>query len=516
VRLSALAAEVSHRRTGAPGDPEIATITHDSRRSGPGTLFAAFPGTREDGRRFLPDAVRRGASAALGLAPAPRALPVPYLEVENPRRSAGLFAATLTGHPAERLLMVGVTGTSGKTTTTLLLDRILAARHEKRGFFGTLVYRGAGGDAAAIPASRTTPEATELQPMLAALVADGGTAASLECSSHALALERLAGCSFDVAVFLNLSRDHLDFHRNMDDYFEAKARLFGMLKKDGKAVINVGDPWGKKLAALLPQPCQLSFFLEGNEEKSGPASAPAQGRVVPSAAVTGTPALSPAGTQLHVVSSFFQAEFSFFSPLLGRPNAENLLAAAAAGLALGYSGTQIARALASVDTIPGRLERIPNTRGLTVLVDYAHKPGALEGVLGTARSLVAPTGGRVVLVFGCGGDRDKGKRPQMGRIAAALADEIVVTSDNSRSENPWAILEDIRAGIVPTGKDAAYIVDRREAISEALKRARAGDVLLIAGKGHEAYQVIGNREEPFDDREVARQLLGTVESGRRA
>ena len=276
MRLSALAAEVPHRRGGAPGDPEISAITHDSRRSGPGTLFAAFPGTRADGRSFLPDAIARGASAALGLAPVPDALAVPYLEVENPRRSAGLLAATLTGHPSERLVMAGITGTSGKTTTTFLLDRILAARHEKRGFFGTLVYRGAGGDAAAIAAPRTTPEATDLQPMLAALVKEGGTAASMECSSHALALDRLAGCAFDVAVFLNISRDHLDFHHTLDEYFEAKTRLFDLLKPNGRAVVNVGDAYGRRLFERLVRSRYseaerkdvIGFCLEGNMARS--------------------------------------------------------------------------------------------------------------------------------------------------------------------------------------------------------------------------------------------------------
>jgi len=251
MKLSALAADVPHQRAGPPGDPEVLAVTHDSRAAAPGTLFAALPGLKTDGRRYVTDAVARGAVAALGLAPAPTAASVPYLEVENPRRSAGLMAALLAGRPSERLVMAGVTGTSGKTTTTYLLEGLLAGRHPKRGFFGTIVYRGAGGDAAAIASPHTTPEATELQPMLQALAADGGTAAILECSSHALVLERLAGCAFDVAVFLNLSREHLDFHKDMDDYFEAKTRLFGLLKPNGKAVVNLGDTYGLKLARRL-------------------------------------------------------------------------------------------------------------------------------------------------------------------------------------------------------------------------------------------------------------------------
>ncbi len=499
MRLSALAAEIPHEPAGAPGDPDVLAITHDSRAAAPGTLFAAFPGTRSDGRLFVADAVGRGAVAALGLAPVPKSLEVPYLAVENPRRAAGLMAALLAGRPTARLVTAGITGTSGKTTTAFLVDRLLGARHEKRGLFGTIVYRGAGGDAAAVPSPHTTPEATELQPMLGALVLDGGTAATLECSSHALVLERLAGCAFDVALFLNLSHEHLDFHRDMDAYFEAKARLFGLLKPEGKAVVNLGDPFGKKLASRLHANRTVGFLLEGEEGKA------------PAGAVAGRATLGLDGTKLDVEAR--GALFSVNSPLLGRPNAENVLAAAATGVALGYSPAEIAAALSSVASVPGRLERIENDRGLTVLVDYAHKPAALEGVLKTVRPLAQAGGGRVHVVFGCGGDRDKGKRPVMGRIAAALADDVVVTSDNPRSERPEAILADVEAGIAATGGSATYLVDRREAIAEAIRRARPGDVVLVAGKGHETSQVIAGVEHPFDDRTVLRELFAG-EAGR--
>ena len=347
MKLSALAADVPHRRAGPPGDPEVLAVTHDSRAAAPGTLFAALPGLKTDGRRFVADAVARGAVAALGLAPAPDATAVPYLEVENPRRSAGLMAALLAGRPSEQLVMAGVTGTSGKTTTTYLLDGLLARRHQRRGFFGTIVYRGADGNAAAIPAPHTTPEATELQPMLQALVADGGTAAIMECSSHALVLERLAGCSFDVAVFLNLSREHLDFHRDMDDYFEAKARLFSMLKPGGKAVVNLGDEYGRRLADRLPADRTVGFFLEGEEGKEQTAGAAPRGEDL-FATVVGRATLGVAGTRLEIsipalftfkenapspvarpkpeVTAGIQILLTIDSPLLGRSNAENLLA----------------------------------------------------------------------------------------------------------------------------------------------------------------------------------------------
>ena len=487
MRLSALAAEVPHTAEGA-GDPDVTSITHDSRAAKPGTLFAAFPGLKADGRRFVADAVARGAVAALGLPPAPESVAVPYLAVENPRRAAGLVAALLAGRPCARLVTAGVTGTSGKTTTAFLVDRLLAARHARRGLFGTIVYRGAGGDAAAVPSPHTTPEATELQPMLGALVADGGTAATLECSSHALVLERLAGCAFDVALFLNLSHEHLDFHVDMNDYFEAKARLFGLLKPGGKAVVNLADEYGRRLASRLVAKRTIGFFLEGEEGKA------------PAGAVVGRATYSLEGTRLDVDS------FTINSPLLGRPNAENLLAAAAAGIALGFKPSEISSSLSSVAVVPGRLERIENSRGLTVLVDYAHKPAALEGVLKTVRPLAVAGGGRVHVVFGCGGDRDKAKRPVMGRIAAELADDVVVTSDNPRSENPDTIIAEILGGI-PAGTDVAAVADRRAAIAGALGRARPGDVVLVAGKGHETEQVIAGVAHPFDDRAALRELL---------
>jgi len=491
VRLSALAAELPHDRAGIPGDPDVVAVTHDSRRAVAGSLFAAFPGQKADGRTFLSDAVARGAVAALGPRPAPSPLPVPYLIVENPRRAAGLLAAKLAGFPSGRLVMAGVTGTSGKTTTTLLLDRVLSARHPRRGLFGTLVWRGAGGEAAAVKAIHTTPEATELQPMLAALVEEGGTAVAMECSSHALTLERLAGCSFDVAIFLNLSREHLDFHGDMERYFEAKARLFTFLKTGGKAIVNMADAWGRRLLPRIPGPSRFGFSLEGH------AAADVRGRIRSVA-----PRIA-----LEVTIAATEQSVDLRSPLLGRPNAENLLAAFSAGIALGIPAEEIVPALAAVDRIPGRLERVPNTRGIHVLVDYAHKPGALEGVLGTARELAKTTNGRVIVVFGCGGDRDRGKRPEMGKIAALLADELVITSDNPRSENPEAILADIRTGVDAAGKSATLLVDRRGAIGEALRRARAGDVVLIAGKGHETEQVFAGRSQPFDDRAVAAALL---------
>ena len=473
-------------------------MTHDSRRAGVGILFAAFPGKKLDGRAFVAEAVLAGAPAAFGPAPAPDGVGVPYLEVENPRRIAGLFAARLAGDPSGKLVMAGVTGTSGKTTTTLLLDEVLGGAHPKRGLFGTLVYRWGDETTGTVDASRTTPEATELQPMLAALAEWGGTAATLECSSHALWLERLAGCAFDVAVFLNLTRDHLDDHGTMEAYFEEKAKLFELLKPAGRAVVNADDAWGRRLLERLPKERTLSFSL------SASAGADVTGEVRPSAE----------GISLRVVRHETGDVVEIASPLLGAPNAENLLAAASAALALGLGPDQIGARLGCVSKVPGRLEKVPNGLGLLVLVDYAHKPAALEGVLKTTRSIASSRGGALHVVFGCGGDRDRGKRPEMGRIAAELADRVVVTSDNPRSEEPAAIAAEIAAGARAAGREALVVLDRREAIVRALEAAEPGDVVVVAGKGHETYQVTAGRSEPFDDRVVARESLATLELAR--
>jgi UDP-N-acetylmuramoyl-L-alanyl-D-glutamate--2,6-diaminopimelate ligase len=493
LRLSQLLARVDHQRSGH-GDPDIVAVTHDSRQVRPGSLFAAFRGHHQDGRAFVAAAIAAGASAVLAEGPPPEGLPVPWIGVPRARAAAGQLAARLAGDPAEKLLMVGVTGTSGKTTTTLLIDRMLSATVGLTGLFGTLVYRAGAGEA--VEAARTTPESTELQPMLAALLRAGGVATVMECSSHAIDLDRLAGCRFDVAVFTNLSRDHLDYHPDLDAYFEVKARLFSMLKPDGLAVVNVDDRWGEKLIDRLPFRRTLGFSLHGSRN----------------AIVTADATIAPDRTRVAVRSP---AAFTIDSPLPGAPNAENLLGAASVGLALGIAPERIAATLGTVDCIPGRMERIPNQLGLQVLVDYAHKPAALEGVLRTCRALARPGIGRVIVVFGCGGDRDRGKRPQMGRIAATMADEVVLTSDNPRSEDPAAILAEIERGVRETGRRALTMPERGQAIAAAIRNARAGDVVVIAGKGHERYQEIAGRKVPFDERTVARLILDEIERERR-
>ena len=496
--LSQLCAKIPHRMKGPAGDPVVRSAAVDSRRVVPGAIFAALPGQKADGRDFLLDAILRGAVAVVGPAPAPAGCPVPFVETDDPRAALGVIASELAGRPHERLVLCGITGTSGKTTTSMLLDAVLGLGHPRRGLFGTISYRGRGGDDAATPAHHTTPEAVDLCPMLAALADDGGTAATMEVSSHALALGRVAGLRFDLAVFTNLSRDHLDFHRDFEDYFAAKAKLFQLLKPGGKAVVNADDVYGRRLLESLPPRTVAGFTLEGR--------ARCELSVVAKA--------TSAGLLLHCRQASTGATFEVRSPLIGRPNAENLAAAVLAGLALGFAPADIAAALQAVLVVPGRLERVPNRRGCTVLVDYAHKPAALEGVLKAVRPIATADGGRVRVVFGCGGDRDRGKRPLMGAVAAEFADDVIVTSDNPRSEDPALIAQEIVAGIPRAGGAAAgaasrveILLDRRAAIGAALSRAREGDVVVIAGKGHETYQSAGASVLPFDDRLVAREFL---------
>ncbi len=492
MKLLELAASAGLPVNQVEGDREVLSITHDSRLVKPGALFAAFPGMVQDGRRFIPEAIRRGAVACMGLPPRVPELPIPYLPSKDPRRAAALMASALHGNPSQQLVLAGITGTSGKTTTSLLVDAILRRVHQKTGLAGTLVYRAARE----VEASRTTPEATDLQKLLAELRASGGTAMTLECSSHALALDRLTGCSFDAAVFLNLSRDHLDFHQTLDEYFAAKCRLFGMVKSRGTRIANFDSDFGKSTASKTGFPVE-GFTLAG----------------APGSRFLGHYQHEGEKTRVRVEDRSTGVTVHVEPVLLGRPNAENILAAIATGLALGIDPVQIKAGIESVSSVPGRLEKIAGNglKNVSVFVDYAHKPGALEGVLKTARELMSPPESRLLLVFGCGGDRDRGKRPEMGEIASRLADETILTSDNPRSEDPLAILHEIESGFANSGKLPVVIADREQAIATAIKRARPGDLVLIAGKGHETYQEIAGRKIPFDDRTTAARYLSDLE-----
>jgi UDP-N-acetylmuramoyl-L-alanyl-D-glutamate--2,6-diaminopimelate ligase len=416
------------------------------------------------------------------------ALPVAQVLVPSARRALARLADVYHGHPSGALTLVGITGTNGKTTTSYLVDALLRARGLTTGIIGTIQYV-LGGEAR--PASQTTPEALEIQRMLADARARGIGGVAMEVSSHALALSRVDGLDFDVAVFTNLTQDHLDFHGTFDEYRRAKRRLFELLASSPKpgrtAVVNADDPAGPAMVEGLDVPV-LSYGL---------------GATARVRAVEHTSGLD--GIRMTVDTP--RGRLTLHSALIGEHNVSNLLGAVGAGLALGLTPDTIARALAGVGTVPGRFEQVQAGQPFLVVVDYAHTPDALERVLVTARKI---TPGRLGVVFGCGGDRDRGKRPIMGEIAARVADRAWVTSDNPRSERPQAIVDEVLAGVarVPGARERCVAEpDRARAIRGALGWAAAGDTVVIAGKGHETYQVVGTETHDFDDRAVARRIL---------
>ncbi len=484
MRLDALAARLPDAALSGEGGVEIAAVTHDSRKAGPGTLFVAVKGLATDGNQFIEAARKKGASAvASELPPRPG---LPWLQVKDARRALALLSAAVLGDPARSLELIGVTGTNGKTTTTYLVDAALRAAGHKVGLVGTVQHRI--GDRLA-DATRTTPESSDLQAMFREMVDAGCSHAVLEVSSHSLALQRVAGCEFRVAVFTNLTRDHLDFHGDMETYFQAKRKLFSdLLRSDGRAVINADDDRAEELAGASRAPV-WTFAVDRAADFRAE-------NVALGLEETRFRVRSPLGT--HQVTS----------GLVGRFNVQNLLAAFAASVAAGVEPEAVLRGLATVTGVPGRLERVAGARGFTVVVDYAHTDDALKNLLETVREL-GPA--RVITVFGCGGDRDRTKRPLMGAVASRLSDVVIVTSDNPRSEPPEAILEEIQRGMNGGRKAERHaIVDRREAIARALEMARPGDAVVIAGKGHETYQVLRDRTVPFDDRQVARDILSRL------
>ncbi len=471
---------------GAP-QTGISAIATDSRAVRPGALFAALAGRQADGHRFLGAAAAAGAVAALVEAGQGADAPpgVALVEAANLRRALGAMADRFFDHPTGDLQLVGVTGTNGKTTVTWILEAIVSAAGQVPGVIGTILCRWGAREC---PAANTTPEAPELQGLLREMVSDGVQIAALEASSHALELDRLIGCRFAVAVFTNLGRDHLDFHHDLETYGAAKARLFSEFAP-GVSVINIDDPFGARLVAA------------------------AAGRVVTygrgeAAAVRAVDIVADAAGLRFVIAAEGR-RLPIASPLLGGHNVANILAAAAAARALNLSWDAVQTGVAACALVPGRFERVGSATGPLVLVDFAHTPEAVENALRVARSLCA---GRLAVVLGCGGDRDRGKRPLMGAAAARLADRVYLTSDNPRSEEPSAILEQITAGARASGGAAALqvIVDRRAAIRAAIRESDAGDLVLIAGKGHEDTQIVGGAIRQFSDREEARRALEEV------
>jgi UDP-N-acetylmuramoyl-L-alanyl-D-glutamate--2,6-diaminopimelate ligase len=469
------------------GDPSrtITAVTYDSRTVEPGAVFVALKGLHADGTTFVQAALDRGAIAIVSEQPPPADVRVPWSVVRDARLALAQIAATFFRHPSAEMQVIGITGTNGKTTTAYLSSSIFEAAGVRCGMLGTVAYRI--GDELR-EATRTTPEAPDVQRLLREMVDRGCGACAMEVSSHALALHRVDETSFAAAVFTNLTRDHLDFHEDMDQYFQAKRRLFEMLSRDRPSLLNIDDPRGASLAEIAGRPVTFAIRKPADITPS-PLSFSLAGLTFD--------VRTPRGT-LHVQSK-----------LVGRPNVYNILAAVATGVALDLPFDAIERGVSALDGVPGRFQIVSSANdGVTVVVDYAHTDDALRNLLETARPLAR---GRLITVFGCGGDRDRTKRPLMGAVAGRLSDLIIVTSDNPRSEDPMRIIQEIQRGITPdTRRDSGQllsIVDRHEAIGKAIELAQPDDVVLVAGKGHEKYQVIGDQALPFDDVAVAREAL---------
>ena len=485
-----------------PQDQEITGITYDSRRVMPGNMFVAVRGERTDGHRFVDAAIDRGATAVMlerdaGLSPR-----VTRIKVGDARRTMALAAASFFHHPSQQLKVVGITGTNGKTTTAFMVKGLMEAAGIPAGLLGTVQYEIGQR---VIPASRTTPESVEIQNMMSQMVRTGCAGVAMEVSSHALDQQRVAGVDFDVAVFTNLTQDHLDYHHTMEHYFEAKLKLFtslGNIRKAGRAVVNVDSDYGRRIIERLDG---IGPSLGGDN------------------AVLTYGVLNDAMIRAHDVrvsseGTFFVArtpagETPIAMPLIGRYNVANALAAIGAGLALGLDLGTIERALSQMHPVPGRLEMMMAGQPFRIYVDYAHTPDALRNVLMTVGEL---TKGRLILVFGCGGDRDKSKRLPMGRVACELADFSILTNDNPRTEDPREILNHVELGFPATACGNYQIIeDRREAIERALDIARPGDAVLVAGKGHECYQEFADTVVPFSDRQVIWEYFNRFGTARR-
>jgi len=463
---------------------EIRGVAYDSREVRPGSLFAAIRGENADGHDFVGRALEAGAVAVMSEQPPQAGVAVTWVQVKSIRRALAQVAAAYFGHPARALKLIGVTGTNGKTTTTFLLESILRTAGEQAGLFGTVEYRTATG---AIPARQTTPESLDLQRFLAELRDAGAGWAVMEVSSHGLALERVYACSFEAAVFTNLARDHLDFHQTMENYFEAKKQLFlgTGSAPPGLAVLNADDPRGLQLRDLVPGRTLL-YSVEGDRDNITAQSV--------RCTFSGTRFVlrTPVGT------------VPVESALVGRSNLQNMLAAAAAAYGLGFSLDTISLGIRALARVPGRFETVESGQPFTVVVDFAHTDLAFTNLLQTARDL---TRGRVIIVFGSGGDRDRTKRPVMGEIAGRLADQVILTTDNPRSEDPVRIINDIVVGVQKANGIYSIEVEREAAFERAFDLAQEGDIVLLAGKGHQATQIYHDHVEVWNDTEAARRLL---------
>jgi UDP-N-acetylmuramoyl-L-alanyl-D-glutamate--2,6-diaminopimelate ligase len=474
-------------------DPEVTGVAVHSTQVRRGYLFVAIPGARTDGNNYLDDAVRRGAVAVLTERDLPN-LRVPSLRVTSSRAAAADAAAALYRDPARSMQTIGITGTNGKTTTATLLRWILERDHRACAFLGTLGYSVAGRE---LPAPNTTPDSVMLQGFFRELLDAGVRYCSMEVSSIALEQDRVRGVPFAAAIFTNLTHDHLDYHKTFDNYLRAKKRLFDALEPNAIAVGNAQDPATAKVLADT-KGRRVLYGIDGAAFPAGPPEVIA--RILRSD-LDGVDFLLRAPN----LAGQGAIELKVSSPLLGNHNVQNVLAAASAALALGVAPESIVAAIETMGMVQGRLERVDGGKPFRVFVDYAHTPDGLQRVLETLRPL---TRRRLIVVFGCGGDRDRAKRPKMGFVAQQIADSVVVTSDNPRSEKAESIANDILAGLDKTKGNVTVELDRRRAIHGAIQTAHTGDVILIAGKGHETYQIVGDVTYPFDDRQAAREAIG--------
>jgi len=485
VKLSEVLKGVEASVPPAAGELDIRQVTCDSRKVHPRALFFALHGAKADGNAFIREAVAHGAVAIVSEDAAPAAMPssLTWIRVPEARKVLAMAAANFFEHPANALRLVAVTGTNGKTTTTSLVDSIIKVSGAKTGLFGTIAYHTPLGD---YPAPNTTPESVDLQGFLAEIRDAGGRYAVLEASSHSLAMDRLWGCHFAAAVFTNLTRDHMDYHKNFDDYFAAKLRLFqgtGAGAPDA-AVINVDDAYGKRLVGLTKN--AVTYGLE-------------------SAAQLTTKKFQLTFSGLSFTAQTPNGKVQVESPLVGRINVYNILAAIGAAQALGPSNEVIETGIRNLKSVSGRFQPIDLGQPFAVIIDYAHTDDALENLIRTARELNPK--GRIITLFGCGGGKDRTKRPVMGEVSGRLSDLTILSSDNPKMEDPLKIISDVVVGLQKTSGKYAIEPDRERAIRLAIDEARSGDMILLAGKGHENYQIVGDQTLPFDDREVARQAL---------
>ncbi|MGO9535132.1 MAG: UDP-N-acetylmuramoyl-L-alanyl-D-glutamate--2,6-diaminopimelate ligase [Syntrophobacteraceae bacterium] len=489
-------------------DAQVSGVCYDSRLAEKGSLFVSVPGNRVDGHDFISDAISRGAVAIVAQTGIPAGFPICFVRVRNPRAALAAISANFYDHPASKLDLIGITGTNGKTTTSLLIESILRRNGSSPGVLGTLSYRWAGKQ---IPAALTTPESLDLQRLFYSMLQDGVSHVVLEVSSHALVLGRIAGCVFRTGIFTNLSQDHLDFHSTMEEYFAAKKLLFSSYLDPhlSTAVVNGDDDYGRRIIENGARAAKVIAYSAkvppGHDLGKG-----ADGVFVEKVR------FGPGGITAEVNTP--RGKIKVDSPLMGRLNLYNILAAVSAAVSLDIAPGVIEEGIRTLSHVDGRLERvaIPDRCGFQVIVDYAHTPDAMEKALGCLREM---TENRLIAVFGCGGDRDRGKRPMMGKVAAELADLVIITSDNPRSEPPDDILNEIEAGVKQTGISAfgssgdpsgrGYIreVDRRKAIEIALTLGRPGDMIFIGGKGHETYQIVGSIRHSFDDRLVVKEYF---------